>query len=293
VSTIGTLAIILAIAIAVELYRAYRVDDRYIARWARERGLELTAENRAMVTRYVRRARVFRTWGGVAGAVLPSLLEYVINGRVQVLGFGSDGNNAPLGFGSIFVGYLVGALCAELSTVRPARGARRRASLVPRELTSYVPRRVVLAQRIAAVAGAAGTVAIAAVPYPASTSNPGSATLALIAVLVLALGAGLEAVERWFVRRPQPYADPALVAADDTIRAQSIRAVAGAGLAVLLLYCSGVSLALQAADVAVLQATMPVPAVVCLVGSLLACSGISDGPWRVRRPARATGAVSA
>lgn len=291
-STPATLAIILAIAIPVELYRAYRPAPGSIGRWAGERGLELTSENRAMVGRYLRRARLFRTWGGVIGALLPSLIAYAVDGRVTVLGFGTDGTSAPLAFGSIFVGYLAGALLAEVTTVRPRR-ARRIASLAPRDLEHYLPRWVLLAQRASAVAGAAGTIAVAAVPFPATTSNPSGGGLTVIAVLIVALAAGLEAVERWIVRRPQPFVEPALVAADDALRAQSIRAAAGAGLALLLLYVAGIALVLQASDVSALHATMLVPAAVCLVASLFAYSGVSNGAWRVRRPARAARAASA
>jgi len=276
VSAPATLAIILAVAIAVELYRAHRPDPAFAERWAGERGLELTAENRSPVARYLRRARLFRTWGGVLGVLLPSLIAYVVDGRVTVLGFGTDGNSAPLGFGAIFIGYLAGALLAEVTTVRP-RGPRRVAGLERRALESYLPRWVIVAQRAAAIAGAVGTIAVAAVPFPATTANPGSAVLIAIAVLIVAAAAGLEAVERWIVRRPQPFVEPALVAADDALRAQSIRAAAGAGLALLLLYVAGISLALQASDVAALHATMVGPAAVCLVASLLAYSGISNG----------------
>jgi len=293
VSAPATLAIILAVAIAVELYRAYRPDPAFAERWAGERGLELTAENRSLVARYLRRARLFRTWGGAAGAILPSLIEYALDGRVQVLGFGTDGNNAPLAFGSIFVGYLAGALLAEVTTVRPARGPRRVASLERRELDSYLPGRVVLAQRAVAVAGAIGTIAVAVVPFPAATSNPSGGELVAIAVLIVALAAGLETAERWIVRRPRPFVEPALVAADDALRAQSIRAAAGAGLALLLLYLSGISLVLQASHASALHATMIVPAAVCLVASVLTYSGISAGAWRVRRPARAARATPA
>jgi hypothetical protein len=286
VSTTGTLAIILAIALPVTLWRAYRTDPAIVARWAAHRGLDLVPESRALVARYLRRARVYRAWGAVAGALLPTVGSYVIDGRVQVLGFGTDGDSAPLGFGAIFVGYLAGALCAEVATVRP-RTARPVASLVPRDLPSYLPRRVVLAQRAAALAAAAGTLVVAAVPFPPGTSNPGTAGLAATALVALAFAAGLEALERWFVRRPQPFADPALIAADDAVRAQSIRAVAGAGLALLLLLCCGVALALQASDVDALQTAMVVPAVVCFVLALMAFASIGEGDWRVTRAAPA------
>src|SRR5919204_6097034 len=101
----ATLALILAVAIPVELFRAYRLDDRLVARWAAERGLELTSENRAMVAQYVRRARLFRIWGGVVGVLMPTAIDLAVKQRVQVLGFGTDGQNAPLAFGSIFIGY--------------------------------------------------------------------------------------------------------------------------------------------------------------------------------------------
>jgi hypothetical protein len=145
----------------------------------------------------------------------------------------------------------------------------------------------------AAAGGAIGTLAVAAVPFPAATSNPSSGALIAIAAAIVALAAGLETAERWIVRRPQPFVEPALVAADDALRAQSIRAAAGAGLALLLLYVAGISLVLQASDVSALHATMVVPAVVCLLASLFAYSGISNGAWRVRRPARAAGATPA
>jgi hypothetical protein len=287
-----TLALILAVAILVQLFRAYRRDDRLVDRWARERGLELTPESRPLVARYLRRARILRTWGGVAGAVLPSVIEYLWNGRVEVLGFGTDGTSAPLGFGTIFVGYLVGALYAELSLPRPAPAARRTASLSRRELEAYLPRWVILAQRVAAVAAAVGLVAAGMVPYSDGVHNPSSLSFAIGAVVVLALGAGLEAIERWLVRRPQPFTSPELVAADDAIRAQSVHAVAGVGLALLLLMCSGVALGLQASEVDVLHWAMIGPAAICLILSLYACQGIAQEPWRVRRPSGATRAVS-
>src|SRR5689334_10449987 len=109
-----TLALILAVAIPAALMRAYRRDPAFAERWARARGLDLTPESRPVVERYLHRVRVLRTWGGVGGAVMPSLVEYAATGRVQVLGFGTDGASAPLAFGAIFVGYLLGVLCAEI-----------------------------------------------------------------------------------------------------------------------------------------------------------------------------------
>src|SRR4051794_35378385 len=173
-----------------------------VERWADEHGLALTPENRPAVRRHLRHGRVCRTWGGVAGVLLPSLIDLVLHGRVTVLGFGADGESAPLAFGAIFIGYLAGALYAEVSLIRPAG---RRASVMRRELEDYLPRRVIVAQRAAAVAGALGALAAGIAPYDASMSVPSSLALAVTAAFVLAFAAGLEAVERWLVRRPQPF----------------------------------------------------------------------------------------
>lgn len=285
------LAIILAVVSVPALLRAHRPDAELVTRWAGERGLPLTPENRPIVERYLRRARLLRAWGAVAGAVLPSLIEYAVSGRVQVLGFGTDGTSAPLGFGTIFVGYLLGALLAEISLGRPVDGAHRTAGLQRRELDSYLPRRVVRAQR-ATAAAALGTVVIGLVPYADSVSIPRLPSLALVALAIAACAAGLEAVERWVVRRPQPFTSPSLVAADDAIRAQSIHSVAGACLALTLLYCCGIALVLQGSQVGALHTVMVVPALAFLVLSCLACRGIGESTWRVRR-ARPAGAASA
>src|SRR4051794_41106824 len=167
-----TLALILAVAIPAALVRAYRRDPEYAEGWARARHLALTPESRPAIERYLRRVRVLRTWGGVAGALVPSLVEYAVTGRVHVLGFGTDGDSAPLAFGAIFAGNLLGVLCAELSLPRHNDDALRTAGLKPRDLEHYLPRHALVAQRAAAVAGAAGTVAIGLLPYAVSLSIP-------------------------------------------------------------------------------------------------------------------------
>ena len=210
-----TLAVVLAVAVPLALWRAYRRDEGSAEQWARERELALTEENRPLVVRHVRTARIFRAWGGVAGALLPSLAEFAWNGRVQVLGFGTDGDSAPLAFGWIFVGYLVAAICAEVALARPARTARRTASLALRELQDYLPRWAVAAQRVLSVAAALGVLAIGLLPYDPGFSTPALPALLLGAAAVLGFGAGLEAVERWLVRRPQPFTSTPVVDADE------------------------------------------------------------------------------
>jgi hypothetical protein len=100
-------------------------------------------------------------------------------------------------------------------------------------------------------------------------------------------------VERWIVRRPQPFTDPPLVAADDAIRAQSVHTLAGAGLALLLLAVSASFAVLAGSDVA-LSTWMWLPALAAFLLSVRACLDIGQQPWRVRRGIdRRTGAAPA
>lgn len=278
------LSLLLVVVVPVVLARAYAaVGDSLLADWARAHGLDLTADNRPLVASYLRRARVLRSWGAIAGLLLPTLVELAVSGRFQVMGFASDGSAAPFqGPMTIFIGYLVGALCAELSVTRRVHPANRSASLIPRALADYLPRRLVRAQRALGLAVVLGVLAIGLVPeYPAS--RPTWLGLLAGAAIFAGFAVALEALERWLVRRPQPFTDPALVATDDAIRAHSVHALAGSGLALLLISLSGVSIGLAASGVPVLRWTMWPLAAIAFVLSILACLDIAHRPWRVRR----------
>jgi hypothetical protein len=282
------IALILVAAVPVALIRAYAgVSNELLAGWARAHAVELTAENRPVLARYLRTGRVLRTWGVVCGLLLPSVVELVFSGRVQLLGFGTDGTSAPYaGPIGAFVGYLVGALCAELSIARRVDPARRLASVVPRELGQYLPRGLLYAQRALGIAVLLGALALVAVPFDRSAGavEPHWLVLLTFGGAFAVFAVGLEALERWVVRRPQPFTSPSLVAADDAIRAQSVHSLAGSGLALLLVASSGTFFGLATSDVAVLRATMWLPAIVTLLLAIRACMDVGHRPWRVRRP---------
>jgi len=289
------IALVLAVVVPVVLARAYaKVNDTLLAQWGQAHGVELSPENRPLVASYLRSARVLRTWGVVGGLLLPSLVEVALSGRVQLLGFGTDGSAAPYaGPIGAFLGYLVGALSAEVSFARPVDPARRSASLVPRELGDYLPGRLLHVQRALGIAVVLGLLSLGLVPHSGEAAEPGWLGLLTGAGALAAFGLGLESLERWLVRRPQPFTSPSLMAADDAIRAQSVHSLAGSGLALLLAVCSGVFVGLAASDVAVLRWTMWLPALVALLLSIRACLDIGQRAWRVRRPmARPTGATS-
>jgi hypothetical protein len=283
----GPLSLVVAIAAVASggsLLRAYRADDRVVAEWARSHDLTLTAENRPMVAWYLRTARILRTWGAIGGLVVPTFVALAWSDRLKVAGVDSAGGISSGDVGWVFVGYLVGALYAELSLVRPRQAGRRAASLVPRELTQYLPRRLLLAQRGIAAWAVGCVLASLLLPYPPSRPGPPAVAVLAFAAWTTAVAAGLERLQRWVVSRPQPFTEPALVAADDAIRSQSLHSIAGAGLAFLLLGASGASLLVWLSDVAVLRWTMWLPAAVATLLSMVACQRYGSRGWRVRRP---------
>jgi len=196
------------------LRRAYaEADGAFVGGWARDHSLELTPGNRATVERYLRTARVLRTWGAVAGLLLPPLAGLVFGGPLRVLGFGTDLSSEPGAVVYIFVGYLVGALYAELSLVRRDASPQRSASLVPRDLHQYLPRRLLLAQRGLAAAAAAGILLAGLLVMlgwdrlPQGFSTPGMGGVVIYGAVIIGFSAGLGVLERWLLHRPQPFVD--------------------------------------------------------------------------------------
>jgi hypothetical protein len=269
--------VIPGIVLAVLLRRAYtEVDEAFVDEWAQAHALTLTERSRPMVGWYLHTARVLRTWGVVAGLVIPPLFGAA---------FGINGlSNTQLEF--VFFGYLVGALYAELALVRPAGGERRVATLSPRELEAYLPQRLLLAQRVLPAVIVLAAALTFLVPYRTGAKpSAGSVHVSMVVVAGLAviLGLGLLALERWLIQRPQPFAAPDLIAADDAIRSQSVHSLAGSGVALLLLGLGATLFALALSDVRVLRATMWAPAVACLFLSIGACLYYGHRAWRVRR----------
>jgi hypothetical protein len=268
------------VVLTVVLLRAYTdVDEAFVESWARAHALDLTPSNRPMVRWYLHAARVLRTWGAVGGLVLPPLIGAA---------FGSQAAEDALFF-LVFLGYLIGALYAEVALVRPLEGGRRQAVLVPRDVAHYLPWRLLLGPRcvavVAVIAGAAGV--LVGYDRDADSGMSGSPRVSAAVMLALALLVvlSLERMERWLVERPQPFASPDLVAADDAIRAQSLHSIAGSGLAILLLCLGGTLFALSRSDVQFLRWTAWAPGLACLLGSFQACLYYGHRPWRVRRVA--------
>lgn len=271
-------ALILFAILGRVMVRAYtEVNDAFVDEWARAHVLALTPRNRPMVRWYLHTARVLPTWGAVAGFFLPPLI-----GRA----FGSPTLEDAL-IPLVFVGYLAGALYAELALVRPVTGGRRVAALVPREVGDYLPRRLLVAQWVSGAVALAIALAVFAVDFerdPAAGIDGSPRVMAVVFAGVAALLAvALGRLERWLVQRPQPFTEPDLVAADDAIRSQAVHSMAGSGLAIELVCLAGALLVLSRSHVQLLRWTMPVAGALGFVAAIWTCLYYGHRAWRVRR----------
>jgi hypothetical protein len=273
------LALVLpAVLVLWVMGRAYtEVDEAFVDEWSRAHALRLTTQNRTMVHWYLRTARILRAWGVVAGLLLPSVIAAA---------FGLSAL-ADAQLPGAFLGYLLGALYAEVALVRPASGTTRQAVLVPREIDDYLPRRLLVAQRALGAVALVGAGLTFTVDYQRFTVDGfrGSprATAVTAATVCVVLALALERLQRWVVHRPQPFTDAELVAADDAIRSQSVHSLAGSGLAMQLLALGLIASALWFSDAPVFRWTMWLPAAACFLGSIHVCLYYGHRAWRVRR----------
>lgn len=275
-----TALLLLAVtALVLLVLRTARASSRLtVDRWAAAHGLALTDRNRPMVGHYLRTAGQLRFLGGAFGLVLPVPLSAALGG---------DTTSVPGGWTWVIVGYLLGALYAEVALGRPLGPAGRGASLVPRELESYRPAVLGRAQRLAGLASGVLGCTVAAVGFSRAEAV-GLGHLSTSGALVLgglgvAFALVLEVVQRWIVVRPQPLVPTDLLEADDAIRAQSVATIAGAGIAILLLLVGKLLWQLALSDVQLFRWTAWVPAIGCWVFALVAWLRFGHLPWRVTR----------
>ncbi|NLV54595.1 MAG: hypothetical protein GXY13_03180 [Acidimicrobiales bacterium] len=155
---------------------------------------------------------------------------------VNVLGFVlRDEPVISLDLFPIMGAYAVGTVIAEVRLAR-ARGAVARASLVARTVDRYLGPEWLPVQRTATAAAVLlmGGAALVNTDPGASRVEP-----VLYAVAALLVGVGAEWAQRRIVDRAQTASEPDLVAADDAVRASSVRAVAGVAIAFLVMTAGG------------------------------------------------------
>jgi hypothetical protein len=223
VASLLVLALAVAIVGCIWLARSINgapVTRPRLERFARRHQLVITATNGNQVIRYLATTRRWRATGLAAG-VLASIAGSVAHGVFQVY------------FLVLFAGWFAGALVAEVRLAPAPFGPRRAASLVPRQPGAYLPR---TAWTLLPAAGAISLAVGAASAIGALAGRPvglGAAPLFAVAMLVFVV---VRVVQHRVLHRPQPVAEPDVLAADDAIRSRSLHVLAGGGTT-LVLYC--------------------------------------------------------
>lgn len=179
-------------------------DDRDGAR------LAVTPEERALLARWLVRARWARGMGGACGVVL------------WIFGANGQGDVLLMGIG----GVSLGAVFAELHRAAPTRP--RTAGLDVRSVGTYLDRRGIRSMRLAAAAAVLATIIATALADWTALTWAGAAIVSLLAIVL---------VQRRVAGRPRPALGPRLRAADDLVRSLAVSrglAVPGSAIAILL-----------------------------------------------------------
>lgn len=257
---------LLAIAIAYDAASG-PVSRVRLERFARRQKLTVTATNGNQVLAYLATTRRWRAAGMV--------VSFAVTAAVTLLDNAVTANVLTL-----FIGWFVGALIAEVRVAHLAMPGRHAASLAPRRPTQYVSRfdwYALLGSLVLSLAGAGYIVAEAA--RQGRVNAEAVAWFAAAAVVF----AAVRAIQVRVLRRPQPVAEPDVVAADDAIRSRSLHVIIGGGVA-LLGYCTfGILNTLYQPVGMRVNAFM---ASLLYVGLAAIPIGwqIATSSWRVRRP---------
>jgi hypothetical protein len=203
---------IIALGIADAPVAKHRVEV-----FAARQDLSVTEDNCAQVIAYLAVTRRWRS-AGLVGAVTWYL---VVGLRHQTIG---------VNIAYALSGWFVGAVIAEIHVNGLVTG-RRAASLERRTLDRYLPS---VHRRLLPLAGAA---CLMLAGIAGATGYVDSArTIAVWVAAGIGLPTIVALVTRWILLRPQQYASPDVLSADEAIRRRSLRVITGSAIT-LLLYC--------------------------------------------------------
>lgn len=220
-------------------------------KWADRFGLTLTARNEGLVKSYILRTSILRTVGALVGVAAPWLYAMATD---------KEFHNVDLR--AVFVGFLVGAVFAEITVKRPRPDAPS-ASLAPRKVSDYLSTRITSALRKVALLayGLAGLYfllpvgtyrfcpgrrelrsmgiqpdAVGCADMPVSTNDEFILFNLPVILLIVVV---VELLQRYIVARPQPAVEADVREADNAIRSASVHALAGAGVGLVLVIIAG------------------------------------------------------
>ncbi len=219
---------ILAVTAAVVVAVVFRMADvpvasTRLARFARRQKLTVTLDNGNQIIAYLAMTRRWRAAGvaaGILGPIVWTEADYV---GVNLL--------------ALFAGWFAGAIVAEARVEARTIGPRRAASLQARRPRAYLSRfswTLVPASAGASLALAAVTISYA---YLAPAYNVWARpdwTAVLWPAAAVGVAVVVRVTQRRVLRRPQPHAEPDIIAADDAIRSRSLHVLAGGGAALVL-----------------------------------------------------------
>ena len=215
--------IVVVLAIVAE-YTSGTVGRRRLERFAIRQRLPITAENGNQVIRYLATTRRWRVAGFAAGLVASRLTFAQPTGEIAT---GAD-------FTVIFVGWVLGALIAEVRAEHLEHGRIRAASLQPRRPERYV-RRVAWLVVPGAAALAVATGAFTGVAGVLGWAEPNWSWAGVWLGVALAVAVTVRTIQRAVLRRAQPLAASDVIAADDAIRSRALHVLSGGGAALVLL----------------------------------------------------------
>jgi hypothetical protein len=260
-----TLLVVLLIAAS---FASGPVSRARLERFARRQRLEVTVDNGDQVFRYLATTRRWRVAGLASGMVGTSVFAAT-----------HPEGGGPRSVLTLFVGWFLGALVAEIRVAHLAHGSPRVASLRPRRPTGYLGRStwaLVPAAAVLATVVAAGTLWARSAGTAAADWTAG-----LWYGLALAVTVAVRVTQLTVLRRPQPLAAPDLLAADDAIRSRSLHVLAGGGTALVLL-CAGGQLNAMHATGGLLDVVRGVTGLGVFVVLILAWN-VATSVWPPRR----------
>ncbi|HSV67459.1 MAG TPA: hypothetical protein VLJ59_16320 [Mycobacteriales bacterium] len=181
--------------------------------------IPVTEENGPMLVRHLARTRRFRCWCAAAGWLLAPLPAVA----------GLPPANPP---SWSVLGYLVGALLAELTGRALQPVGPPRADLTPRRVADYVSPTARLGPIVLAVL--APLLLTARLTWPPRDGGwPSDQQVVGTTVAVVLLAVVLVCARRWIASRRQPALAEDVRRADDALRANAMQTLSGGGLAVM------------------------------------------------------------
>jgi hypothetical protein len=204
--------------VALALMALLPVTDREADGFAARYRVPSSLRTAPQLVNSLRRNRAGRLAGSALGFTLPPV--------AALTGQSVPGPDLLYGIAGYFLGAFVTALVPTL-----ARSTERRALLVPRRPSDYLPRLALIQPAVAVVCSAVAVVIADIEPHRSQSGFSGSQGGLLVSVIA---SAATVAAIRMVVHRAQPATGTDDVTIDDALRTETVHTLTGAGVSVAL-----------------------------------------------------------